>query len=184
MVDVTIPVTEPAGASDKDMAYFATQVQQALDNLNAGLGFSAFMSADDLNVTGTAATGLYTVVFDTEINDAGADYDNTTGIYTAPVNGQYLFNTCVRLNGMTAASDQYTIRIVTSNRDYFWSLTDSAATIGTISLNLSAHADMEAGDTAHVAVLVIEEGGGDVVDILGDATRIETWFSGHLLRAT
>lgn len=48
----------------------------------------AYLSATTAAVTGDNT--LYTVIFDTEINDQGANYDNTTGIFTAPISGNYL----------------------------------------------------------------------------------------------
>jgi hypothetical protein len=143
-------------------------------------GFSAFLSVDSANVTGTAASGAHTVIFDTEIFDQGAGYNNTTGVFTAPTAGKYLFTTRVRLTGMTTASDSYTLQLVTSNRNYFTNLTDSSATLGTNSFELTAIADMDVNDTASVTILVIEEA-SDVIDVLGDLTRIETYFSGWLL---
>jgi hypothetical protein len=48
----------------------------------------AYKSANTTNATGDAT--LYTVIFDTETYDQGSNYDNTTGIFTCPVTGNYM----------------------------------------------------------------------------------------------
>lgn len=55
--------------------------------------FNAYLSADATNATGD--NSAYTVIFNTEINDQASNYDNTTGVFTAPVTGNYLFNTTI-----------------------------------------------------------------------------------------
>ena len=39
-------------------------------------------------------TGTYTAQFDTKIFDIGNGYDTSTGVYTAPVTGNYYFSIC------------------------------------------------------------------------------------------
>jgi hypothetical protein len=52
-------------------------------------GFCATSSATISDVTGDGT--CYTIVFNTESYDIGANYNNGTGIFTAPVTGKYLF---------------------------------------------------------------------------------------------
>ena len=39
-------------------------------------------------------TGVYTAQFDTKVFDVGNGFDTSTGLYTAPVAGNYLFSLC------------------------------------------------------------------------------------------
>lgn len=155
------------------------QTITSIKNNTSQPSFSAFLSATASNVTGTTATGNYVVVFDTEIWDQGSGYDHATGIFTAPVTGKYQLNTMVQLSGITAAADSLAVRIITSNRPYTASLAIANDMPQTISVPLSVLADMDAGDTAFVNCIVIEEA-SDVVDVMGDASTVFTNFSGWM----
>ena len=133
--------------------------------------FLAFNTSTDLNVTGDGT--VVTVDFDTEVFDQGGNFAADT--FTAPVTGKYHFDTLVQVTGLAAGMYCY-VRIVTSNRHY-----DKVAFFldPTRSLFLSVLADMDAGDTAYVS---LEVGGGTkVVNIVGQAEILYTFFSGHLV---
>ena len=49
------------------------------------------------STTQTLTAGTNTVIFDTETADRDTDYDNTTGIFTAPVTGLYQIDCVLRL---------------------------------------------------------------------------------------
>ncbi len=66
----------------------------------APIQFSANLSATVNNVTGDGTT--YTVICDTEITDAAGAYNNSTGTFTAPVNGYYSFSGVARLQGLSS----------------------------------------------------------------------------------
>ena len=134
--------------------------------------FLAYNSANDLNVTGAGTT--FTVDFDTEIFDLAGDFAADT--FTAPTTGQYLLTATVQIQGLTAAADNLTLQLVTSNRTYSVSTQDTNdMPNGTWSI--SAVADMDALDTATVTILVNGEA-TNVCDVQGGAT-LETFFSGY-----
>ncbi len=143
--------------------------------------FLAFNSATDSNVTGDATT--YTVVFDTEVFDQNSDYNNATGVFTAPITGRYLFTANVRCAGIAAGMDTGYITMVASNRDaVFNELSPVAAQrSGTvISFHGSVVLDMDAGDTCSITVRI--DGGAKVADVWGAAgTDNRTHFSGYLV---
>ena len=64
------------------------------------------------NVTNIDTDGIvYDIVFTNEIADVGGNYDNTTGIFTAPVDGLYWFGLHLNLLDIDSAATFYDFRI-------------------------------------------------------------------------
>jgi hypothetical protein len=139
--------------------------------------FLAHNSGTDSNVTGNAT--VFKVEFNSEITDQGSDFDTTTGTFTAPVAGNYLLTTIVRMSGITAAADTIYLNLVTSNRNYWNYKANTNSLPSNQTVQLSIIADMDAGDTAYVNVRVTGEA-SDVVDVLGDSLP-STVFGGCLV---
>lgn len=140
--------------------------------------FSAYVSADIANVTGDATN--YQVVFDTEVFDQHSDFNNATGLFTAPVTGKYQFNFNIRFEGLAAGNTIGFVELVTSNRTYRFGEINTGAvqSSGILGVSGSALADMDASDTAYINVNVA--GATKVVDIGGSAILISS-FSGSLV---
>lgn len=140
--------------------------------------FSAYKSSSTADVTGDGT--YYTVIFDTEITDRNGDYNNGTGIFTAPVTGMYLFTVAILVFDIGAAHTFGQIRGQSSNRFYYIFYSNPAATntstyvqfLGTII------ADMDAGDTIVFTAYVA--GGAKTVDVYGAASPY-TYLMGYLL---
>lgn len=144
--------------------------------------FVAFVSSNINDVTGDGTS--YTVVFDTEDQDVGADYDDTTGIYTAPVAGTYIFTTSISVNdlGVANTAGLWSIRVAGSkSREFRFAQADfgnvrtngnNYAAAGSFIMNLAA------ADTVFVTVQV--NSGTLIVDIVGAAGGI-SYFTGALL---
>jgi hypothetical protein len=131
--------------------------------------FSAYKDATASNVTGDATT--YTCTYATEIFDQNSDFDGTS-TFTAPVTGRYWLGGIMNFTGTTSSHVTGQIQIVTSNRTYETNVfnpynTQSAS--GYWSTSFSTFADMDAADTATVAVTI--SGGTKVVDVLQVNTR-------------
>lgn len=139
--------------------------------------FSAYNSASDANVTGDGT--VYTIICDTEIVDRNGNYNNATGVFTAPVDGNCLFCTGVLLAGL-GAFNAVQLSFNTSNRNYYTDYLDADQVQegGYYLVKGSVIADMDAADTAQVQVQVA--GGGKTVDVYGAATAW-TFFQGYLL---
>ncbi len=123
--------------------------------------FSAYENAAQNNVTGDGTN--YTVSFNTEVFDQGADFASDT--FTASVTGRYAFSAFVQFGGNAETKTACTLAIVTSNRTYrLWqdnvnqTWTDATRSGSVIGV------DMDAADTATVTFLVA----GGSKDIDGD----------------
>lgn len=143
--------------------------------------FNAYNSVTDANVTGDG-TG-YTIIFDTVRFDQNSDYNNGTGVFTAPVTGRYMFSASTRLEELAAAHTIGIIQIVTSNLTYGF----NEINIGGVrdgnnisSLSCSMLVDMDASDTCSIDVFVFN--GALAVDVSGEAAATRyTTFSGYLV---
>jgi len=128
------------------------------------------------NVTGNG--GAYTIPFDVEIFDIGSNYA-TTGIFTAPITGKYIFTTFYYATGM-ASRTSIESQFVTSNRKHRM-VTFNADDVGASSMVLggSCIADMDASDTCYINLQCYSS--SDTVDVYGDGSNGYTYFSGCLL---
>lgn len=130
-------------------------------------GFLAYRNADVSYGTGA------TIVFDTETYDTASNYNNTTGIFTAPITGTY--ELCTTVHYADNASSTWEVRIFTTGARYM--VGSAGATTAGVT-NGCVLASMAASDTAYVEITT-----GDIaVDILGLTSSIRrTWFTGRLV---
>jgi len=147
--------------------------------------FSAYNSADDLNTTGSGTQ--YTVICDTEVYDTGANYDNATGIFQAPVAGTYHFDCAVGIQSQSAAMTAGLVSFIiggTGPSVGTWGVfrNNSTATQSVVDgiwrCGGSLSTYLAAGDTAKVIVRILS-GAGDTATVMGDAALGVTWFSGY-----
>jgi len=135
--------------------------------------FSAWLSATALNVTGDGTT--FSLVCDTVDNNVGAAYSGVTGIFTAPINGVYLFSSQVYIAG-GANLNIARINFVTTARTYTYQNARPASTAD-FSFNYSKLIYLTAAQTCYPTVYAT--GGGKTSDINGGSR--ETTFQGVLL---
>lgn len=143
--------------------------------------FMARQSSTLDNLTGDGT--VYTVIFDTEQYDQGADYNNATGTFTAPVTGRYLLTTSTRGRDFTASFTTAITSLVTSNRTYTGmklnpGALDTSAAPTDCTTQCAAICDMDAADTCTVTYQV--SGSTKTIALLG-STNTMTVFSGCLL---
>lgn len=142
--------------------------------------FSAYKSSASTNATGDGTAP--TVVFDTEISDRNSNYNNSTGVFTAPVTGKYLFTINVMIYTISSSHTSGLIQLVTSNRTYAIGYINpynaKHTNTDVYSFDVSVIADLDNGDTAYVAVQVL--GGTKTVGVYG-AGAPYTSLQGYLL---
>ena len=112
--------------------------------------------------------------FDVLILSEGGDFDESTGKFTAPVTGRYMFFTAMHPEGITSSHTQITCQIVTSN-DYADVARENPYVTGITSLviNGTYFADMDANDTAYVRLALYN--GSKVIDVT-TAARFGGWL--------
>ena len=141
----------------------------------------AFLGNLDNDIVNATGDGVdMTILFDAEIFDQTGDFSIVTGLFTAPRTGLYFFARSTRLDDLTSVNDDYLMSFDTSNRFYIGVGYGSVVTVpeGTGRQHWSMLCDMDVGDTA--AARIRASGGGKTVDIIGDATTPQTYFSGYL----
>lgn len=139
--------------------------------------FLVFNSTSDANVTGDDTD--VTVEFDSVVYDQGSNFNNTTDTFTAPVTGRYFLSATVRTDDIPADVEYGVIHINTSNRNYYCLQPVNPSKSGTQAFSISVIADMDANDTA--TVLISLGTGTKQVDVYGNASNPQTFFSGSLI---
>lgn len=140
--------------------------------------FSAFLSAPVANVTGDGT--VYTIIYDSENVDQGSDYDNTTGLFTAPVTGVYQFSASVDFGPFAVGHTEANFFIFTGalvsrvNVLHNPFVTQSTGGGGACGDSCSLTINLTAGDTVGAALQVV--GGAKTVGV-----QIQSQFSGSLI---
>lgn len=134
---------------------------------------------------GTSQTGIATstnLIYNSTVINVGSGYNSSTGTFTAPVGGTYIF-TVVALFGNLTIGQKLDASLVTSNREYYSAPGRLAVASGSttwsgdyIALATYTVADMDAGDTALYRATAVDSG---TVSMLSN----DAWsrFSGALI---
>lgn len=160
--------------------FFTFTISGAQINLPLQCCFHAWLSTAQNNVTGAGT--YYDVIFQTERYDVSSSYNNTTGVFTAPATGKYLFTSQIEYTDITAAMTSgemgFQVNAVTFVGGLSYINVGAAAAIGTfISLQNTCLMSLTAGDTVRVRTR-IQNGAGDTADL---AIATSSFFAGQLL---
>ena len=140
--------------------------------------FSAYKSVNTLSVTGNGA--VYTVICDAVTVNQGACYNNATGVFTAPVTGNYFFQgnaSIINALGVFA----YYIEINPSIGIGLWHYMPTTP-FGDLALNLSGMIVLTAGSTVTLKIIANGQPGNNCTLIGGAATQQAlTGFCGWLV---
>ena len=113
---------------------------------------SAFLVTKNAAQTGITVNQNVLITFDTERFDQNGDFSSNT--FTAPVTGRYQLNALIYTSDAPTDLHYFTIRIITSNRDYYAIFDPGQAGLSGANayhtLGISVLADMDASDTAYV----------------------------------
>lgn len=140
--------------------------------------FSAYISADQNNVTGDGTS--YTVLYQTKIVDTTASYNTATGIFTAPLAGNYMFYGSLLISGLLASHTSMLIDLNDTVLNYNLVKLNSAAirVSGQIALTWTSHI-MALGVGSQVSTILTVANGTKVVGL--PQFLITSTFSGNLI---
>lgn len=142
--------------------------------------FSAILSSTQNDVTGDGT--LYQIIFDTEQFDQNSNYNNSTGVFTAPVAGKYHFDAACFFTDLDNIVTSFEIRLVATSislRNKVFFSAGGVPTSGT-SVNIGGTISMSANDTLTVQVAVANS--TKTVDVSGSNTSpFDTYVSGNLI---
>ena len=137
--------------------------------------FSAYLSTSPTNVTGDGTA--YTVIFDTVVKNQGSNYNNATGVFTAPITGLYAFSVQCDLNNLAVGNTSQFGYFSGTYTFYTVFRVGAASTATSITIGGTAFVQMTASET--ISFIAQANGAPKAVGIdggLGSAT-----FSGYLV---
>jgi len=142
--------------------------------------FLAQLTSTQTDVTGDGTN--YQVIFATTMFDQGSNFNTSTGVFTAPITGLYVFCSFITMGVTDASFTSMNYSLVTTARTYVSSIQNvgamrSSANVCTVNFP-GLLVKMTAGDTAYMTINI---GGGTktLSPVVGGSSA---FFSGYLIR--
>jgi len=173
-----VTVTNGSGSiilsTPQDIATGSSPTFAAL-SLSTQPSFLAYVGTNLTDVTGDGTS--YDVIFNTEVFDRGSGYNTSTGIFTAPSAGTYVFGGQLDINQL-GTHNELQIVIITSNRNYqmYYLTPVNIIRGGNTQLSFATLADMDSSDTAKVRLFIA--GSTKTVDVLATSSKFYGWKVG------
>lgn len=142
--------------------------------------FNAYLSSTQDNVTGDGT--VYSIIFDTIVNQTGSAYNTGTGVFTAPVAGWYFFNARVLFGNFGGGATYTSMDLITTALTY----SGPSLNVNTVGANAWTSPGstwivyMNASDTAYIIGSAVN--GTKSVNIVSSTNPVGTYFQGGLLR--
>ena len=138
--------------------------------------FLADVTSQQTNVTGDET--VYDVVFGNDVVDRNADHAHATGIFTAPVDGMYLFNLNIDFSGVESNHTRMIVYSNSSNRNVGTWLQKIDDTRNSASFGIGSYTmihQLDANDTHKFQIRL--DGGSKTLDV-NDTTFAQGFLIG------
>ncbi len=165
-LDISGVAKGTASATALSYVAFTTPGTVTAGGVNIGPLFSYIRSATVSDITGNGTA--YTCPFDTAIV-SNANYNSSTGVFTAPAAGKYLLTAQVSMVSGGASGTSGVVQIVTTGQTFRSDINPYAArhtSSGVTTVALSVIASLAQNDTARVN-LTITGDGSNIADFIG-----------------
>lgn len=150
--------------------------------------FFAYLNPSVTNVIGNSLSP-YTVPFNNTVYDISSEFNTSTNKFTATVAGYYYFTTSVLLIDVDVAMTECQMSMYLGSQILVYDYCNAGAVKSggainpnAVGLTGSAMVHLTAGQTAYVAVVLIN-GAGATAGIYGNASTGYSFFNGYLVHA-
>lgn len=166
------------GLSNFNSSNFSVDANGFVSLSGFNCAFSAFLGSSAANVTGDNT--LYGLSGLTELYDTGSNFNNTTGTFTAPSTGIYMFVMNMYLNGIGAAHNSFGMRLYGGTPAFEYIVANLNAQPLVINgenatLSGTCMVQMTAGDTLVAAITV--SGGARTIGVVGFTGGRPSYFT-------